>query len=65
MKVDMPREPLWKEVQYPIMWMSNEDIKRIVIGLKSTKEEENTLVVGVDQAINAQKWIQQEYTNNF
>lgn len=61
----MPREPLWKEVQYPIMWMSNEDIKRIVIGLKSTKEEENTLVVGVDQAINAQKWIQQEYTNNF
>lgn len=52
MKADMPREALWKESQYLVMSLSYEDIMRIFTRLRSKMEEEHTLVVGFEKAIN-------------
>lgn len=51
------------------MWTTRlleEDIKRIVEGLKSTIEEEHIpLVIRVEKSISEQNRIRQEYTKNF
>ena len=49
-----------------VIRLLDEDIKWIVEGLKSEMEEEHTsLVVRVEQVINAHKRIQQEYLEHF